>query len=66
VDQDVHEIDEKRDREHELEGVGEVHIRSSQAAKANIAAIETTIVRINTTSAIGASFSFSSDTKNAA
>jgi hypothetical protein len=52
MDQDVHEIDEQRDREHELQGVGEVHIRSSQAAKANIAAIETTIVNTITRSAI--------------
>ncbi len=66
MDQDVDEIDEERDREHELQGVGEVHMRSSQAANANIAAIATTIVRTITTSAIGASFSFSSDSKNAA
>jgi hypothetical protein len=52
MDQDVDEIDQERNGEDELEEVSEVHIRSSQAAKANNAAIDTSIVSAIATSAI--------------
>jgi hypothetical protein len=41
TDQDIDQIDEHREREDELEDVGDAHMRSSHAAKANMPAKKT-------------------------
>jgi hypothetical protein len=51
-DQGVREIDEERDRQDELQEVGEAHTRSSHATSANAAAKNTTVRAIISTSSI--------------
>jgi hypothetical protein len=53
-DQGVGEIDEKRDRQDELQDVGEAHTRSSHATNANAAAKNTIVMAIISTSSMPA------------
>jgi hypothetical protein len=53
-DQGVPEIDQERDRQDELENVGEAHTRSSHATNANAAAKNTTVRAIISTSSMSA------------
>ena len=53
-DQRVGEVDEERDRQDELQDVGEAHTRSSHAINANDAAKNTTVRAIISTSSMSA------------
>jgi len=53
-DQGIREVDEERDRQDELQEVGEAHTRSSHAINANAAAKNTTVTAIISASSMSA------------